>query len=181
MFRKTMALLLSLVLLCAAAGACADTVTALAMEPYLESDTGYACRARLHDYDPETNMLEIELVVPEVFAKEDAEGLREGDSIWAKGREVAIQTISRVESEILLNEDTEDEIFLTEDLQGNYRTTDPVTTDYYCLELARIELPVPEHRNRQPGEQTPWNPGILLRLLRFPSHNASSHLVHHSF
>ena len=145
MLRKTTAFLLTLILLFTAAGACADTVTALAMEPYLESNTGYACRARLHDYDPETNMLEIELVVPEVFAKEDIEGLWEGDSIWAEGREVAIQTISRAEGEVLLNENTEDEVFLTEDLQGYYRTTDPVSADYYCLELARIELPVPEH------------------------------------
>ena len=145
MFRKTMAFLLSLTLLCGAAGAFADTVTALAAEPYLESNTGYACRARIHDYDPETNMLEIELVVPETFAQEDIESLQAGDSIWADGREVAIRTVTRAEAECMLNENTEDEIFLTQDLQGNYRTTNPVTWDSVCLELARIELPVPEH------------------------------------
>ncbi len=143
MFRKLAAVLFALLLLFTAAGALAQTtVTALAVEPYTEMETAFSCRARITDCNPETGVLGIELIVPEIFLREDIENLHAGDAIWSGSREIPVDTIVRAESEVILNGDTEDQVWLTEDLQGNYRTTDPVTGDSVYIEIGRIEAAV---------------------------------------
>ena len=144
--KKAAAALAALLLLLAVSTAAAQTVTAMATVPYMETWASWACRARILGYDSETDTLDVQLVIPEIFSREDAESLQPGDGIYTEGREVQIVSVEVSEyGDILLNEGTENPVRLAEDLQGNYRTTDPVSADYYCQELARIELPVPEH------------------------------------
>jgi len=143
MFRKAAALLLALILMIPAAGAFAQTtVTALAVEPYTEMQSAFSCRARILEFDPVTGMLGIELIVPEIFSREDIENLHAGDAIWSGTREISVDTITRMETDVMINADTEDQVYLTEDLQGNYRTTDPASGDYIYMELGRIERAV---------------------------------------
>ena len=143
MIRKTAALLSALVLLFTAAGAPAETtVTALAVEPYAEMKTAYSCRARITGWNPETGMLRIELIVPEVFPREDIENLHAGDAIWCGDREIPVDTVAKLETGYLLNAETEDEVWLEEDLEGNYRTADPASGDYIYIEIGSIEAAV---------------------------------------
>ena len=79
--RKKFFSLLTAVLLLAASGASARTITAMATEPYMEVYVSYSCRARIHDYDSETNMLEVELIVPEIFRGDEVKSLGVGDGI----------------------------------------------------------------------------------------------------
>ncbi len=134
------------VLMLAVSAASADTITAMATEPYMEVYAKYACCARIHDYDSETNMLEVELIIPEIFARDDVKGLQPGDAIYTGGQEVPIQTITEEYGYIILNkgdyEFSEGSVWLMEDPDGNYR---PVAyEDYIWLEMARIEVPVTE-------------------------------------
>ena len=142
--KKLIAVLLLLAL--AASAASADTITAVASEPYMETYAKYACFARIHDYDSETGTLEVELIMPEIFGREDVKGLRPGDAIYTGGQEITILTITEADGYIILNkgdyEFSEGSVWLMEDSDGNYR---PVSyEDYTWVEMARIEAPVTE-------------------------------------
>ena len=128
--KKLMAILLLLVL--AISAATAETITAIASEPYMETYAKYACYARIHDYDSETNMLEVELIMPEIFDRDDVKGLKTGDAIYTGGQEITIGTIAEEDGYIILNkgdyEFSEGSVWLMEDSDGNYR---PVSYEDY--------------------------------------------------
>ena len=133
-----------LILLALTCSASAQTITAMATEPYMERFALCACYARIHDYDSDTNMLEVELILPEIFSREDVEGLKAGDCIYTDGREVAVTSVTEAYGYIVLNmgdyEFSEGSVWLMEDGDGNYRPV--IYEDYVWMELARIEVPV---------------------------------------
>ena len=142
--KKLFVVLLLLVL--AVSAASADTITAVASEPYMETYAKYACCARIHDYDSKTGMLEVELIMPEIFDGEDVKGLQPGDAIYTGGQEVVIETITEEDGYIILNKGdypfSEGSVWLKADLDGNYRPMN--YEDYTWLEMARLEVPVTE-------------------------------------
>ncbi len=140
--RKLIALLVLLAL--AVSAASAETITAMATEPYMDEFVKYASFARVHDYDSDTHMIELELMIPETFAAGDIEGLKVRDAIYTGGKEVAIESIDKENGYIILNkgdyEFSEGSVWLEEILDGNYRPT--VYGDWTWMENARIEVPV---------------------------------------
>ena len=141
--KKAAAALAALLLLLAVSAAAAQTVTAMATVPYMETWASWACRARILGYDSETDTLDVQLVIPEIFSKEDAESLQPGDGIYTEGREVQIVSVEVSEyGDILLNEGTENPVRLAEDLQGNYRTMLQAEEECIYIELDRLQLPV---------------------------------------
>ena len=142
--KKLFVVLLLLVL--AVSAASADTITAVASEPYMETYAKYVCYARIHDYDSKTGMLEVELIMPEIFDGEDVKGLQPGDAIYTGGQEVVIETITEEDGYIILNKGdypfSEGSVWLKADLDGNYRPMN--YEDYTWLEMARLEVPVTE-------------------------------------
>ena len=143
--KKLIAILILLAL--AVSAASAETITAMANEPYMDEFVKYACHARIHDYDSETNMLEVELIIPEIFSREDVLSLKPGDAIYTDGHEVEIQTVTEEYGYIILNkgdyEFSEGSVWLREDTDGNFRPVE--YEDYIWSEMARIEVPVTEN------------------------------------
>lgn len=137
-------ILFLLALLLIASSASAETITAMARELYMDEYVSYSFYARIHDYDSETNMLEIELMTPEVFSGDDVRNLTVGDSIYTDGQEVAITSITEEYGYTILNkgeyEFSEGSVWLAEDNEGNYRPV--VYEDYTWSEITRIDVPV---------------------------------------
>ena len=149
--RKLFALILTLaVLQVPAFPASAETVTAMATEPYMETYAAYACYAKILRYDNRSNMLEIALMIPEIFRRDDIRNLAPGDAIYTGGREVAVKTVNTEEDgTFLLNrsengEYSETEVRLYEDEGGNYRTVSYITGTDIMNEADRIRIPVKE-------------------------------------
>ena len=123
-----------------------QTITAMAVEPYMERYALYASYARIRDYDRDTYMLTVELTAPEIFRQDDAESLSPGDGIYTGGQEVAVTSVMKEEGMIVLNAgpdgNGEDALYLYQDREGNYRPE--VRDDYVWMEMAVLELPVTE-------------------------------------
>ena len=141
--KKRIAILL-LLMMTAVSTASAGTVTAMAVGPYLGIFTKCACYARILDYDSATNMLELELIAPEIFREDEISELQPGDSIYTEGHEVEIRTITEEYGYIVLNEGDYDfspgSIWLMQDSDGNYR---PVYYgDYTWMILKQMQVPV---------------------------------------
>ena len=124
----------------------ARTITAMAVEPYMERYALYASYARIRGYDRGTNMLAVELTAPEIFRQDEAESLRPGDGIYTGGREAAVSSVRKEEGLIVLNAgpdgNGEEALYLYQDREGNYRPE--VRDDYVWMEMAGLELPVTE-------------------------------------
>ncbi len=140
--KKAIAVLILLMLTVSAASA--NTITCIATEPYMDEFVKYASFARVHDYDSDTNMIELELMIPEIFGGDDVKGLKVGDAIYTGGKEVVIESISEENGHIVLNkgdyEFSEGSVWLDEMADGTYRPT--VYEDWMWMENARIEVPV---------------------------------------
>ena len=140
------AALLLVLLAAGCASASAQTVTAMATEPYMETYAMYACDARIYAYDPVAGTLEIGLTIPEIFRSDEVESLIPGDAIFTGGREVPIGSVMKENGCVVLNgeegEDPEDTVRLAGDAHGNYR---PMTEEGCVrVEMARLFLPVTE-------------------------------------
>ena len=120
------------------------TITAMATELDPDHIELSSCYARLHSYKPDTNRIDVELITPEVFRKDEVESLKVGDSIYTGGREVFIFSITEEFGYLVLNEGeyefSEGSVWLTEDEDGNYRPV--IYDDSVWTVVARIELPV---------------------------------------
>ncbi len=142
--KKLIAILILLAL--AVSAASAETITAMATETYPDEFVKCVYYARIHDYDSETNMLEVELIVPEIFSREDILALKPGDRIYTDGQEIEILTVTEEDGYIILNkgdyEFSEGSVWLAPDRDGNYRPVE--YEDYTWMEMARIEVPVTE-------------------------------------
>ena len=139
------ALMLTLsLLLCSAASA--EVITALATEinpEHLEKTASYA---RILGCDAVHDTITVELIVPEVFSRDDVLALRVGDGIYTGGREIVIQTMERCDNDslIVINEGeyeyAEGSVYLYEDPSGNYRPE--VYEDYTWISLALLRCPI---------------------------------------
>ena len=131
-------LILSLALCVPASAETCITAMAIEINPeHLEMTSSYA---RIRGYDPEKNVLRVELIVPERFAYQEVDALQPGDSIYTNGQEVLIRTITKHWSDTELNEGGEDAVYLAGDQDGNYRPLDG--DDFVWLSVAEIECPV---------------------------------------
>ena len=121
--------------------ASADVITALATEinpEHLEKTASYA---RILGYNEKENTLTVELIVPEVFDREDVLSLQVGDSIYTGGREVTIQSISYDDEWCSAEFINDGELFLSQDRSGNY-TMMADEDDCVWTAFAQIECPV---------------------------------------
>ena len=144
--KKLFAILVLLAMMAVSTASGQTTITAMAVMPYMGVLTKCACYARIHDYNSETNTLELELIAPEIFREDEITALQVGDSIYTDGKEVLIETITEEYGYIVLNEGdydfSEGSVWLTRNSDGNYR---PVYYgDYVWMELTRIRVPVTE-------------------------------------
>lgn len=142
--KKFISAVLSVLLL--AASAYADTVTGLAIEVDPERLESCAVYVRVTAYHEETDTVSMEIIVPERFDANDIDRLSVGDSIFANGKEINVESITEEYSDYfgaltVLNKDT-DRICLQEDDQQNYRTIDG--SDYVWLSIAVLEIPLPD-------------------------------------
>lgn len=143
----TFFLILSL-LLTVCSPASADTITAMASEINPEHLEKVASYARILGYNEDENILTVELIVPEVFRRDEILALQVGDGIYTGGQEILIRSIGRYDGDslIVINEGAyefaEGSVYLYEDLSGNYRPE--VYEDYTWGTLARLTCPVQE-------------------------------------
>ncbi|MBR3017385.1 MAG: hypothetical protein IKH57_09970 [Clostridia bacterium] len=125
-------------------GTSVKTITAMAAEPAMEHFASYSSYARISGYDPDTNKVEIELIGPEIFRREDVESLKTGDIICTGGQEIIVSSITEEYGYIILNEGdfefSDGSVWLMEDSAGNFRPV--IYEDYVWTEMARVELPV---------------------------------------
>ncbi len=143
----SLAIALPLILLAVGgASASAQTITAMATEPYMETYALYACEARIYAFDPASGALEVGLIIPEIFRGDEVESLVPGDAVFTGGREVPIGSVERESGYVVLNGGEgaapENTVRLAADARGNYR---PVTEEgFVWTEMARLFLPVTE-------------------------------------
>ncbi len=142
MMKKCSSFILVLILLFSRAHAL--TITAMATEPYMETFALYASYARILGYDSRSCTLDVELIAPEIFSRDDVESLRAGDSIYTAGHAFRIASVAHENSEIILSGDgspgSEGAVRLKKDFAGNYR---PVSHgDWIWNTMARLSLPV---------------------------------------
>lgn len=141
------ALILAFSLLLSSA-ASADVVTALATEVNPEHLEKTASYARILGCDAVDGTLTVELIVPEVFRRDEVLALRAGDRIYTGGQEIVIQKMERFynDSLIIINEGeyeyAEGSVYLYEDLSGNYRPE--VYDDYTWVSLSIMRCPMQE-------------------------------------
>lgn len=135
-----MLLLVFSLLLCSAASA--DTLMPMAREIDPERLEKVSCYARILGYNEAENTLTVELITPEVFDYADVYALKEGDSIYTNGREVAIESLAWDDWKEILWINGGD-VFLIKDLDGDYRTGN--SNDHVWHVSARLECPVKEH------------------------------------
>ena len=136
-------LILSL-LMAACFPASADVITALAIEVNPEHLEKTASYARILGYNEESNTLTVELIVPEIFSREDVEALKVGDSIYTGGREVTIESIEKVDhwgDYIKINNGSVN-LSRRSDGSGNFAAVSEWNDAYTWIELAVIECPV---------------------------------------
>ena len=125
--------------LCSAASA--DVITALAIEVNPEHLEKTASYARILGYNEESNTLTVELIAPEVFAREDVLSLQVGDSIYTGGKEVEIESISPKDvcGVVVFNGG---DLFLFENHQDNCYNMMADEDDYVWSSIAVLECPV---------------------------------------
>ena len=136
-------LILSL-LMAACFPASADVITALAIEVNPEHLEKTASYARILGYNEEGNTLTVELIVPEIFSREDVEALKVGESIYTGGREVTIESIEKVDhwgDYIKINNGSVN-LSRRSDGSGNFAAVSEWNDAYTWIELAVIECPV---------------------------------------
>ena len=136
-------LILSL-LMAACFPASADVITALAIEVNPEHLEKTASYARILGYNEESNTLTVELIVPEIFSREDVEALKVGDSIYTGGREVTIESIEKVDhwGDYIKINDGSVNLSRRSDGSGNFAAVSEWNDAYTWIELAVIECPV---------------------------------------
>ena len=136
-------LILSL-LMAACFPASADVITALAIEVNPEHLEKTASYARILGYNEEGNTLTVELIVPEIFSREDVEALKVGDSIYTGGREVTIESIEKVDhwGDYIKINDGSVNLSRRSDGSGNFAAVSEWNDAYTWIELAVIECPV---------------------------------------
>ena len=136
-------LILSL-LMAACFPASADVITALAIEVNPEHLEKTASYARILGYNEESNTLTVELIVPEIFSREDVEALKVGESIYTGGREVTIESIEKVDhwGDYIKINDGSVNLSRRSDGSGNFAAVSEWNDAYTWIELAVIECPV---------------------------------------
>ncbi len=120
------------------------TITALAVAVDPDNLVSVAVNARITGYSPEEKTLTLELIVPEIFDREEVLGLTVGDAIYTQGREVVIGTLTENAGYLVINEGeyefSEGSVWLYEDADCNYRIADWHDSTWNVL--ATVTVPV---------------------------------------
>ena len=138
-------LFLLAVVLCvsASAGTC---ITAMATSVNPDNLACTAVNARILRYNPGSNTLTLELIVPEVFSNEEVESLEVGDAIYSHGKEIPVNSIERDVFSVSINggsyEYEEGTLWLVEDSTADRNYCPMDYNDYLWTSLAEIDVPV---------------------------------------
>ena len=135
-------LALGVMLLLMMCSACADTITALAIEVNPDDLRLTASFARVLAYDADSGRLTVELTAPERFSGEEAEALAPGSGIYTGGREVTVRTLTAEGDSIVINADDPDSVWLRRSADRNWM---PVKDgDYLWNTVAVLDLEIPQ-------------------------------------
>lgn len=120
------------------------TITAIAAEINPEHLSSVAVNARIIGYSPDENTVTLELIVPEIFNRQEVQELAAGDVIFTQGREITVQTITEDSGYLVINkgeyEFSEGSVWLYESTDGNYQVAD--WHDVAWTKLSTVEVPV---------------------------------------
>lgn len=117
-----------------------NVITAVAAEINPDHLVSVAANVKILSCDDQACVLT--LLVPEQYRPDDLQGLQAGDAIYTQGQEVAIQTISEKDGDLVLNADTDREIRLYASDDGYYRIME--ANDHTWSEFATVRVPVSE-------------------------------------
>ena len=126
-------------------GEAPKTITAMASEIDPEHISSITVNARITDCAPDAHELTLELIAPEVFAREEVASLSVGDAILRNGREIVIRTLSEYFGYIVVineseNEYSEDCIWLFEQADGNFAVSGEESDGW--ITVAELKVPV---------------------------------------
>ena len=163
--------LLTMILLLLCSPASADVITAMAIEinpEHLEKTASYA---RILGYNEDSNILTLELIVPESFAADDVQSLQAGDSIYTGGQEVVVKTIKKEWDEVVINESSgelSDEFVLLykEGFGDVYHSMTRYDDNYCWLSLGEIECPVTDSLLFLDYIGAEWGEPLCLPIVR---------------
>ena len=140
-------LLLLAIILCssASAGTC---ITAMATSVDPDNLACTAVNARILGYNPDSNSLTLELIIPEVFSAEEVENLKVGDAIYSQGKEIPVKSIEDDVLSISINggsyEYEEGTLWLVQDSTDDRNYRPMYYNDYFWTSLAELQVPVPD-------------------------------------
>ena len=140
-------LLLLALILCssASAGTC---ITAMATSVDPDNLACTAVNARILGYNPDSNSLTLELIIPEVFSAEEVENLKVGDAIYSQGKEIPVKSIEDDVLSISINggsyEYEEGTLWLVQDSTDDRNYRSMYYNDYFWTSLAELQVPVPD-------------------------------------
>lgn len=140
-------LLLLALILCssASAGTC---ITAMATSVDPDNLACTAVNARILGYNPDSNSLTLELIIPEVFSAEEVENLKVGDAIYSQGKEIPVKSIEDDVLSISINggsyEYEEGTLWLVQDSTDDRNYRPMYYNDYFWTSLAELQVPVPD-------------------------------------
>ena len=119
--KKSIVLLLSALMMLAAASACAKTITPMPVRVNPDAVANQAVYVRLLDINWRAGTVTVALCEPEVFACEDAMALQPGDVLLTGGEKMQISSVMQELPAILINAD-EDAFSLFENADGNFES-----------------------------------------------------------
>ena len=119
--KKSIILLLSALMMLAAASACAKTITPMPVRVNPDAVANQAVYVRLRDIDWRAETVTVALCEPETFAREDIETLQAGDILLSGGEEMKISSIKEDLPAVLINSD-EDAFALWENADGDFES-----------------------------------------------------------
>ena len=147
--KKLMSCLFLAALLCfhaalAEESAACKTITAVAAEVNPEHLSSVSVNARIIGYSTDENALTLELIVPEVFDRQEVQSLAAGDAIFTQGQAVTVQTIAEDSGYLVINkgayEFSEGSVWLYERTDGNYQIANRQDTAWTLI--ATVKVPV---------------------------------------
>lgn len=120
-----------------------QVITAIAAEVNPEHLSDIAVNARILSYSSGDHTLTLELIVPEIYDRQEVQSLSVGDAIYTQGKEVLIQTLTEKGGYLVINEGdfdfSEGSVWLYES-DGGYQIAD--WHDNTWTTLAAVRTPV---------------------------------------
>ena len=120
------------------------TITAIASEIDPEHVASVAAYARITGYAADENKLNVALLVPERFDREEVLSLLPGDSVYTQGQEIKVETINKEYGYIIINDSeyefAEGSIWFYEETDGSFAISQ--WDDNTWITLAETAFPV---------------------------------------